>query len=679
MPEFSPDDTLERGPYRDGFTTRTVVGALFVSFVMMPGAIYLGLVAGRGLGSAAEWVTIILFAEVARRSFTHLSRQEIFVLFYVASGLSGVAMAHLALAGGPFAVTIWGQYMVQSPETSAIAAEIPDWVVPPADSPAITERNLAHPDWWYSASHGLISAMVMICVGQVLGRMAWFGMGYVLFRLVSDRERLPFPLAPIAAEGATALAESTGRDETLSERRKTSWRWNVFSVGATLGIVFGFAYVCLPVLTGLFMTKPIMLFPIPFIDFTSRVEQVLPASLVSISFDAGLFLAGMVLPFPLVVGTFIAAVATGLVANPILQKMGAFEHWTPGNGLLVNQMILGFDFWMSVSLGLAGAVGILGIYALVNQTIGRKRETSVPLPEKVPEEEGEEPPYRTACKQRGDFPMWVGIALFTLSTGSYCWLCKILVPGFPIWIVLVFGFLWTPIQSYVSARLVGMTGRGVSTPFLKETVFITSGYKPIDIWFAPIPLGDYGGITQRFRELELTRTKFTSIIKAEVLMIPISLISSFFFWWVFWKMSQVPSETFPFASRIWPVAARQSYLILTANASEHPLLLEALKAPVIVGSLVAGLGIYPLFALLGVPVMFYYGLIGGVGAPLHAVLPLFLGGIVGRYYFRKKFGTERWSRYAPVVAAGFSCGMGLAGMLAVAAAIVSQCTRELPY
>ncbi|HQL54971.1 MAG TPA: hypothetical protein PLQ87_09705, partial [Phycisphaerae bacterium] len=49
---------------------RTIIGALFVALVMMPGAIYMGLVAGQSLGSAAEWVTIILFAELARRSFT---------------------------------------------------------------------------------------------------------------------------------------------------------------------------------------------------------------------------------------------------------------------------------------------------------------------------------------------------------------------------------------------------------------------------------------------------------------------------------------------------------------------------------------------------------------------------------------------------------------------------------
>ncbi|MCA9437718.1 MAG: hypothetical protein KC978_18175, partial [Candidatus Omnitrophica bacterium] len=94
-------------PFEDGFSRRTVWGALFVAAVMTPGSLYLGLVAGQTLGAAAEWVTLILFTEVARRSLIRLKRQEVFILFYVASALSATAFGHLALSGGPFAATIW--------------------------------------------------------------------------------------------------------------------------------------------------------------------------------------------------------------------------------------------------------------------------------------------------------------------------------------------------------------------------------------------------------------------------------------------------------------------------------------------------------------------------------------------------------------------------------------------
>ena len=44
--------------FEEGFTYRTVIGAFFVGFIMMPGAIYMGLIAGVSLGSAAVHIGI---------------------------------------------------------------------------------------------------------------------------------------------------------------------------------------------------------------------------------------------------------------------------------------------------------------------------------------------------------------------------------------------------------------------------------------------------------------------------------------------------------------------------------------------------------------------------------------------------------------------------------------------
>jgi hypothetical protein len=107
--------------------------------------------------------------------------------------------------------------------------------------------------------------------------------------------------------------------------------------------------------------------------------------------------------------------------------------------------------------------------------------------------------------------------------------------------------------------------------------------------------------------------------------------------------------------------------------------LQAIKPEVIATAGVAGLGIYGLMAYVGLPVVFFYGMVAGVGQPLHMGLPLLAGALFSRYYFSRKFGAEKWSRYVPVVAAGFSCGMGLAGMIAVALALIAQCTKTLPF
>jgi len=660
-PQPLPPLTDPDEPFVDGFNRRTVLGAFFVALVMMPGTIYLGLVAGKTLGPAAEWVTIILFAEIARRSFYTLKRQEVFVLFYVAAALSAstLVLGDYQLAGGPFTGLIWNQYLAQSPQTDAIADQIPAWVTPRATSPAIQHRTLLHTDWLWP--------IVLVMVGQVLSRMNWFGMGYILFRITSDMERLPFPLAPIAAEGATALAEATTKEQ--------SWRWQVFSTGAALGLVFGTIYVVLPVVTGLVMTQPLMLLPIPFVDFTTNTETLLPGGLFSISFDLLLVLTGMILPFPMVVGTFIACILTSFVFNPVLYHLGMFPHYTLGTRLIPTQMTLAFDFYMSTNIGVGLAVALLGlgrILVVLRRAVARRRST-------MPDPHDQLGYDRRPSRARGDVPMWAAALLFVAGTSGYIYLCHLLVPGFKLWIVIAFGLLWTPINSYVSARMIGMTGSPLVVPFLREGSFLLSGYPKVDIWFAPIPLADYGPIAQRFRELELTRTKFTSIIKAELLIAPLGLIASFLFWAFFWHLGQIPSADYPYTARIWPVHARAQFLFYTATVEDNPMLLEALKPWLIGCGAVGGMLFYGVCALVGLPITFFYGFIGGTGAFLYGGLSMFIGAMFGRYYFAKRFGPERWRRYVPVVAAGFACGMGLAGMISVACALIARSASVLPF
>src|SRR5205807_10628014 len=127
--------------FEEGFTGKTVIGALFVGFIMLPGALYLGLVAGQGLGPAAEWVTIVLFSEVMRRSFLPMKRQEIYILYYVAAMLSSVLLADRGISGGPFGYLMWNQYFRQAPQAALVAKDIPNWVVPPAGPAALVPRT----------------------------------------------------------------------------------------------------------------------------------------------------------------------------------------------------------------------------------------------------------------------------------------------------------------------------------------------------------------------------------------------------------------------------------------------------------------------------------------------------------------------------------------------------------
>jgi hypothetical protein len=249
-----------------------------------------------------------------------------------------------------------------------------------------------------------------------------------------------------------------------------------------------------------------------------------------------------------------------------------------------------------------------------------------------------------------------------------------------LWILLFFAFVWTPIFSYINARLAGMAGTSVSIPYVREASVALSGYKAVDIWFAPIPLADYGGMASHFRTVELTRTKFTSIVKVELLMLPIMLLCSFLFWSFIWRLAPIPSASYPYASKIWPVQAQAQLLWFTANRdTESNILLQALNWKYVSYGAAFAFAAYGITALAKLPTLFFYGLINGIHGQPFAAIPMFFGGMLGRFYFSKRYGVENWKAYAPVLVAGFYCGMGLIGMGAVALALLSKSVSRLPF
>ena len=120
--------------FEEGFNWKTILGAIFIGFLMMPGSMYLQLVIGTGIGPAARWVTIILFAEIAKRSYTELKQQEIFLLYYMA----GAALS------SPFQGFLWNQYLVQSDAARmlGVAEFIPTWIAPAQESGSLIARTM---------------------------------------------------------------------------------------------------------------------------------------------------------------------------------------------------------------------------------------------------------------------------------------------------------------------------------------------------------------------------------------------------------------------------------------------------------------------------------------------------------------------------------------------------------
>ncbi|NQT52202.1 peptide transporter, partial [bacterium] len=313
--------------FLEGFNWSSLFGAIFIAVLMVPGAIYMGLLAGvQQMVPAAQWVTVILFIEVAKRAHKHLNRAEIFVLFFMA----GAAM------GMPFHGLLWNQFFARSDAATAygIAKNLPTWFAPAADSASYAARSFFHADW--------LPVIGLVVFGTFVSQLSNMVLGYGLFRVASDLEKLPFPMAPIGAQGIMALAEDI--DEKQSVDDEDRWRWRVFSIGGALGLAFGALYLGLPTLTGALTDTPIQILPIPFSDFTSTTQRYLPAVATGIAWDMGHLLIGMVLPFFAMLGSFIGLLVT-VVLNPILYRHEILTSWTPGDNTIATLFKNNVDFY----------------------------------------------------------------------------------------------------------------------------------------------------------------------------------------------------------------------------------------------------------------------------------------------------------------------------------------------
>ena len=639
--------------FDEGFNWTSLFAAVFIALLMVPGAIYMSLLAGQGIGPAAQWVTVILFIEVARRAHRHLKRAEIFVLFYMA----GVALSV------PFAGLLWQQFFIASDaaKEAGIADGIPHWWAPAIESDSYKMRTFFHVDW--------LPAVGLVIFTTFFGQLSNLILGYGLFRLASDAEKLPFPMAPIGAQGVMAL--STDADEAERDPQ-TSWRWRVFSIGGAIGLTFGAVYLLLPTLTGALLDKPIMILPIPFSDFTPKTDDYLPAVATGISWDLGNLILGMVLPFFAMLGAFIGLIFT-FVANPILEHFQILDSWQLGDDTVITMYKNQVDFYFSFGIGISLVIAAAGLWQIVRAVRRRrnKNEARSSILALAPPPEG-----------RGDIRFWIVIACYVAVTVVY-----ICVAGWLIdWhtnvmlVMILLGFVYTPLISYATARLEGIVGEIVEIPFIREAMFILSGYQGVAVWFLPVPMANYGQMTVFYRQCELTGTKFTSIWKASVVLYPIILLSSIFFANFIWGLAPAPSAVYPYADKMWELNARNSCIMFTATQPEEYSIFEDAFEPSYIAA-GAGFGVVLFWVLsgFGLPVFLVYGVVKGLGQSLpHAIIPQFIGALIGRYYFQRKLGL-RWRQYIPVVAAGFACGAGLITTIGVGITFLSKAMIQLPY
>jgi hypothetical protein len=641
---MTPPSTFE-----DGFSWISLAGAAFVALLMVPGAMYMGLLVGAGIGPAAQWVTVILFIEIAKRAHKALGKAEIFVFFYIAGGL----------LANPFGGLLGSQFLVQSEAVSnaGLTDLIPSWFAP-HDPAVLRQRSFFMREW--------LPVIGMIVFQNIIGRLNGTILCYGLFRVASDIEKLPFPMAPLGAQGILALAEDADESAETSKR----WRWRTFSIGASLGMAFAVIYVALPSLSQAYFGETLTIFPIPFADFTTKTQDFLPATATGLTFDFGNLIAGMVVPFFAVVGSSIGMVVT-FIMNPLLHKHGYLYSWQSGDDLIMTSFKNYIDFYLSFGIGISIGIAIIGAYSIWKSLAKSRANKQMGATED-----------KTYIKQRGHIPLWIVLGVYFFTTMAYILLSGYLVDwhrGVMI-VLLVIGFVYTPVVSYVTARLEGMVGQAIDIPMVKEAGYILSGYKgSINIWFIPIPLHNYGLGTVFYRQSELVGSRFHSIWKSDVITFPIVLVSSILFASMIWSLAPVPSAAYPYAAKMWELDAKKQCVWYGSTMGEFSQFSQALKPTLIGIGTVASVTVYSILNYFGASVFLMYGMVQGLNQTLpHVVIPQLFGALLGRFYFQKRFG-EKWLQYAPVLGAGYFCGAGLVSVLSIGLVFLSKAVLQTPF
>jgi len=646
--------------FGQGFTWASVFGALFCGLLMFPGAIYLGLLSGLGMSAAATWVTVIVFSEITRRALRAMTKEEMVILLMVSGAMIG---GTALIPGGPFGQMIWRQFLVTSDaaKDAGLYGQFPSWFAPSPDSEAVVGRTFLHSDWAVP-----IAFLVFMTVVSFIKR---FTLGYALFRLSSDVEKLPFPMAPVGAQGVMALCDG--------EKGERTWRWTAFSMGTVLGLAFGVVQIGVPAVSSAFLEKPIIILPIPWLDLTRVTESVLPATPTGIVVDVGLILLGFVIPFWAVVGSALSVLIT-FVLNPILYYAGVLTSWKPGMDTISAQVSNSIDFYFSAGIGMALGVAAVSIFQTLRQlrvSVREVRARKRAAPEHV------ESLWRTPAG-RGDWSLKLCVVGYAVAAGAVVLVCKLLVPTFPLFFLILFAFVYTPLTSYLNARIAGIAGMHVDIPFVREAFILLSGAKGVDPWIAPIPIANYGGMAQSFRTLELTGTKFTSQIKAWLLTTPLIFILSFVFWSFLWRDAPIPSDLYPYAQKMWDLRAKTTMIMWTATTGGEGTvtLFERSFHPEF---LAAGFGfsvvVFAVLSIFGLPTMLIYGMARGLGAIPHGLLLELLGALIARFYFHRRFGRKPFLRTAPILLAGYFVGTGLIGMAAVAIRLITSAISMAPF
>jgi len=634
--------------YAPALTWRSMLAIVFACTVIQPAVIYLYLVTGAGL-PLSTWLVILLWSEVARFFGSRLSKQETFIIMaFEAAAVSSVWV---------FLNPVKNIYFVLSPVTRAFGLTklTPSWWAPGFEEAlkVWAANTLLQPQW-------TIPILVLVLTGA-LGLLADIAMGYFCYQLYVVTERLPFPLAMASAHSIVAIAE------------REPERIRVLMLAILGGILYGFLSHFLPFITG---SPVFMVLPRGTRDFSYLTEYFLTGSSFGIDTTFTTFITGFILPLPVLAVMLITSFGAYFVGNHYLYEWGIWPEWVTGMPVSTAWTRSQLYFWTSAGIGFSLAAAFIPLAMRPRLVLGA---------------------FKALAKARGNgggAGVWLLLGLFFSATLGAVVLVHVLVPGFPLWILIAFSVGWSFFASFISANAQGIGAAGsFNIPYLRESVIYFSGYRGVDIWFANyltwssaapgavpppsigLPLISTGGasIAASFKQADFLNVRKEDYIKALILVTIVSWLMSFVFTNLFLNIAGIPSSAYPYTVTGWPVE------VMERNRWIQWLWSGILFKPdVIMESFIVGVAIAVASTLFKAPYVPVAITMGIFSFP-PSVISQFIGGLVGNLIFARLLGRKKWGIYAPLIVTGMYVGDAIIYMVDSAILLAIKSQWLLPY
>jgi len=648
--------------YSKGLTWRAMLAFIFIIFIIQPAIVYNWLVNGIwGLafwGGMMSWTIVLLWIGLTRLWGVPLTSKEIFVIRIVES-------VGLMNTGYYFAYLLRNQYFANSEIAKLFGLQ---QAVPAFFSPmgADAERVMFNRTFFDIA--WALPILVSIFIPVLLSAIANYALGLLAYSLYVREEKLAFPLA--SWDARTMLA--------FGERQLDKIR--LIALAIIGGVIYGFATIGFNTIMGggqEFVPRN------QIIDLTAAIENALPGASFCISPNLLLYISGFLLPLDITAAMFIMSAAIYIGGNPYItinDLWPAESKWASGRGMIWITNMSALYFWNSLAIGWGLAVATIPLLIRYKTVIRAFKSIG------------------QSFSRTGPTEWWLNgrnlLLIFFGTASCSIVLTMILVPNFPVWVLILFtlgiSFIMTLLQTYSA----GVTF-GASVPYLRETMIYYSGYRGLDIWFLPqemfLFLGG-SGVSQQLLMASMVKEDVKEYTKTYFLLIILGLVGSFIFVSIFWRLNPIPGWTYTATVATWPVEAMnfwrwQSWLwtgnlfgpkyLLDLNLGGGPIKIE------IPTFMVTGFSISAVLYLISDFVLHrpYFSIVMlGAFPPTQTsyIFAVFIGSLIS-HIIGKSIGRQFWDSNKGFIVIGFLIGDGVISTIIPIITLLNKSIWLLPY